>query len=69
MFSPVVAEVAKILDPQESKSYIVNEGSEEDTVVAGGPVVRNGIIIVSIRNQYVEWKRNSTQAQTRKIKC
>ena len=33
MFSPVVAEVAKILDPQESKSYISNEGSEEGTVV------------------------------------
>ena len=68
MFSPLVAEVAKVLDCQESKKWIIKEDSEEDTVVAGGPVVRNGIIMASIRNRYEEWKNSGTDKENKVLK-
>ena len=68
MFSPTVVEVAKILDPKASKSYIAKEDSEEGTVVSGGPGVRNGIIIGSIRSQYEEWKNSGTDKEKKVLK-
>merc|ERR1711942_492002 len=67
MFSPLVTAFSKLY--QVSPSFIAKETSdEEDTVVTGGPVVRNVMIMTMITNLNEEQENLSSDKEKKLLK-